>query len=343
MASLTICVFSGGVLMLELGVLLPSADPVLAAPAAFAVGWAARIMFLDRQARAIRREFGKYLAPALIERMLDQRTLPELGGESRDVTIMFADLSGFTRLSTEIPERQLMQVLNEYLDRCAGIVQRSGGYVDKFIGDAVMAVWNAPADLPHHAREAVLAGLEITRAVDQIHAANTAAGKPGLKIKISINTGTAIVGNVGSRDRMNYTVVGSAVNVAARMEDLPRIFATPVVLGTATAQAVEEDFVILPVATVRLEGIGETMEIYAPLVPSNEATVTLRALIEEYARARSLADAGRIRQAMEVWDRLARLDWPGSGPSGAMLRQVSGRREAESSEPLRLKTDGLAS
>ncbi len=343
MILLTLGVFAGGVLMLELGILLPSADPVLAAPAAFAIGWAARISLLDRQARAIRREFGKYLSPALIERMIDQRSLPELGGESREVTVMFADLSGFTRLSTEVPEKQLMQVLNEYLDRCATIVQRSGGYVDKFIGDAVMAIWNAPADLPHHARDAVFAGLEITRAVDEIHAANVAAGQPGLRIKVAINTGMAIVGNIGSRDRMNYTVVGSAVNAAARMEDLPRIFATPVILGEATARAVADDFVLLPVAAVRLEGIGETMEVYAPLVPMAAASVTLRALLEEYARARRLADAERTRQALEIWDRLSRLDWPGAGPSGAMLRRTAEKQEGEGVAPLRLRTDGLAS
>ena len=341
--ALTLGVFAGGVLMLEIGILLPSSDPVLAAPAAFAVGWAARISLLDRQARAIRREFGKYLSPALIERMIDQRSLPELGGESRELTVMFADLSGFTRLSTEVPEKQLMQVLNEYLDRCAGIVQRSGGYVDKFIGDAVMAIWNAPAELPNHPREAVLAGLEMTRAVDEIHAANVAAGQPGLRIKIAINTGTAIVGNVGSRDRMNYTVVGSAVNVAARMEDLPRIFETPVILGEATARAVADDFVLLPVATVRLEGIIQGMEIYAPLVMMAEASVTLRALMEEYARARRLADAGRTRQALEIWERLSRLDWPGAGPSGAMLRRIAERQEGDDTPGLRLRTDGLAS
>jgi adenylate cyclase len=148
---------------------------------------------------------------------------------------------------------------------------------------------------------------------------------------------------VGSRDRMNYTVVGSAVNVAARMEDLPRIFATPVILGEATARAVADDFVLLPVAAVRLEGIGQTMEIYAPLVPMAEASVTLRALLEEYARARRLADAGHTRAALESWERLSRLDWPGAGPSGAMLRRTTERQEGDGRAALRLRTDGLAS
>src|SRR5690606_31610005 len=142
----------------------------------------------------------------------------------------------FTRLSTELPEKELFAVLNDYLDACARIVQEHGGYVDKFIGDAVMAIWNAPAELPDHARRAVSAGLAMSRAVDAIGEASAARGRPGLKIKVAINTGPALVGNIGSRERMNYTVVGSAVNLAARLEDLPRVFDCRVIIGETTAR-----------------------------------------------------------------------------------------------------------
>ena len=324
---LTLAVFTAGVLLLENGILVHSSDPLVAGPAAFAAGWAVRISLLDRQARSIRREFGRYLAPALIERMIDQDTVPELGGESRTVTVMFADLSGFTRLSSEVPEKELFQVLNEYLDRCAGIVQAHGGYVDKFIGDAVMAIWNAPADLPDHPRQAVVAGLAMSRAVDEIRAASEAAGRPGFRIKVAINTGPAIVGNIGSRERMNYTVVGSAVNVAARLEDLPRIFDCRVIMGGSTARAVADDFVVLPVAAVRLEGIAEPTEIYCPLAATGEADGSLRALVEEYARARRLVGSGRLREAVDIWDRLAAADWPGAGPSAVMLRRTMEQRD----------------
>ncbi len=185
--------------------------------------------------------------------------------------------------------------------------------------------------------------MRITRAVDEIHAANVAAGQPGLRIKISINTGAAIVGNVGSRDRMNYTVIGSAVNVAARMEDLPRIFETPVVMGEGTMRAVADDFVILPVAAVRLEGWARRTRSMRPWRRSLRRSVTLRALLEEYARARNLAESGRVRQALEIWERLSKLDWPGAGPSGAMLRWTAEQRDGESGAALRLRTDGLAS
>jgi hypothetical protein len=161
-------------------------------------------------------------------------------------------------------------------------------------------------------------------------------------MKIALNTGAAIVGNVGSRERMNYTVIGSAVNVAARMEDLPRVFATPVVMGEATARAVADDFVILPIAAVRLEGIEEMQEIYAPIAPIASASVTIRALMEEYARARRLAASGKDLQAAEIWERLSQLEWAGAGPAGAMLRR-SAERTGEAPATLRLRSDGLAS
>jgi class 3 adenylate cyclase/CHASE2 domain-containing sensor protein len=327
---LAVSAVAGGVVLLENGVLLASADPLMAGPAFFAAGWSIRIWMLDRQARSIRREFGRYLSPALIARMIDQERVPELGGESRTVTVMFADLSGFTRLSTKLPERELFSILNEYLDRCAGIVQRHGGYVDKFIGDAVMAIWNAPADMTEHPRQAVLAGLAMSRAVDEIREASAGKGRPGLKLKVAINTGPALVGNIGSRERMNYTVVGSAVDLAARLEDLPRVFDTRVIVGEATARAVERDFVLLPVAAVRLEGIQEPVEIYSPLAPADEADGSLRALVDEYARARRLLQDGRLREALEVWDRLATADWPGSGPSAIMLRRSMEERDRAS-------------
>ncbi len=327
--ALTLAVFAGGVLLLQNGMLLASSDPLLAGPAAFAAGWAARTWLLDREARSIRREFGKYLAPALIESMIDEDRLPQLGGELRIVTVMFADLSGFTSLSSAIAEKELFKVLNEYLDRCASIVQEHGGYVDKFIGDAVMAIWNAPADLPDHPLKAVLAGLHMSREVDRIYNANIAAGRPGLRIKVAINTGPALVGNIGSRERMNYTVVGAAVNLAARLEDMPRIFDAATIMGEATARAIEDDFLVLPVAAVPLQGLNELTEIYCPLVPAGEADSTLKGLVRDYAQARSLTDAGRLREALEIWQALAATDWPGAGPSAVMLGRAMERRDQQ--------------
>lgn len=331
-AALMLAIFGGGVVLLETGWLLDSADPLLAAPVFFTVAWAVRITLLDRKARAIRRDFGRYLAPALVERMVEQDQVPRLGGELREVTVMFADLSGFTRLTAELPKDELLAILNEYLDICVGIVETHGGYVDKFIGDAVMAVWNAPADLADHARHAVEAGLAMSQAIDRLGGAfgrrgvgETADGtekQHGPILKVAINTGPALVGNIGSRERMNYTVIGTTVNLAARLEDAPRSFDCDVILGEQTARAVEGEFLLLPVAAIPLAGFSEPVEIFSPLLPAGEAGAKLDAQIAEYARARKLAEAGEVSAAAEIWRRLAADDWPGAGPSAVMLQRI---------------------
>lgn len=338
-ASLLLALFAVGVVLLERGWLLDSADPLLAAPAFFVIGWAARITLLDRRARAIRRDFGRYLAPALVERMIEQGQAPRLGGESREVTVMFADLSGFTRLTAELPERELLATLNEYLDICVRIVEAHGGYVDKFIGDAVMAVWNAPADLADHALHAVRAGLRMARAVDEIGGAIGSSGGEdgntgqGPILKVAINTGPALVGNVGSRERMNYTVIGATVNLAARLEDVPRSFGCDVIMGEQTARAVDREFVLLPIASISLAGISLPVEIFSPLVPASDATAELHAQVADYARARQLAEAGKPSAAAEIWQQLATVDWPGAGPSAAMLQQMACSDEPAEGKP----------
>lgn len=319
---LALTLFAGRVVLLEEGVLLASADPLLAALVFFIAGWVVRVWLLDRQARAIRRAFGRYLAPALVQRMVEQDATPELGGESRMVTVMFADLTGFTRLSGTVDERALFRVVNDYLDRCARIVREHDGYVDKFVGDAVMAIWNAPAEQADHARLAVEAGLAMEREVDALRVSAAAAGRPGLKIKIAINTGPALVGNVGSRERMNYTVLGATVNVASRLEELPRIFDTPVVLGESTARAVEDAFALLPVASARLDGVTDPVEIFSPLAAAGACDDRLRGLILDYGHARKLAGAASFDEAIAIWQRLAAEDWPGAGPSAVMLRRA---------------------
>src|SRR5690625_3563241 len=206
--------------------------------------------------------------------MIEQGQPPRLGGESREVTVMFADLSGFTRLTAELPEHELLATLNEYLDTCVRIVEAHGGYVDKFIGDAVMAVWNVPVRLADHAPRAVAAGLEMARAVNEIGGAIGRGGGaeghrgPGPILKVAINTGPVLVGNVGSRERMNYTVIGATVNLAARLEDIPRRFDCDVIMGQQTARAVDRDFVLLPVAAVSLAGIPRRVEIFSALAPA---------------------------------------------------------------------------
>ena len=230
------------VLALLADIWLDMANGILALAAAAITAYLVRFLVVERSRRFIYNAFGHYLHQTLVERLAHGASTLKLGGESRDVTIMFADLSGFTALSGKLGPEALVEMTNAYLKRIAEAVDESGGYVDKFIGDAVMAIWNAPADALDHPAQGVAAALDIARRIEAARRAALARGEHAFDIKIGINTGPAVVGNVGSDKRFNYTAIGEAVNIAARLEGLPGVYGCRVVIGPETAARIEGHF-----------------------------------------------------------------------------------------------------
>ncbi|MFN3262337.1 MAG: adenylate/guanylate cyclase domain-containing protein [Pikeienuella sp.] len=322
--------FAGAAAALEAGVLAPAARPGLAALLGFGIGWAGRLLLLDRRARALRDSFSRYLAPSLVDRMLSQERLPALEGEPREVTVMFADLSGFTALSEKVNSGELeatvlTATVNAYLSIIAAEVERSGGYVDKFIGDAVMALWNAPVEAPDHARAAVRAAVAIRELVPAAGRRDRARNLPAFAVKIGVNAGPAIVGNVGTETRMNYTAIGDAVNLAARLEGLCSTFGTEIVLGPGVAAASAEDFDMLEIAPIRVKGRREPASVFTPLAKGSEP-----ARIAAFAAALALWRTARFGEARAAWEALTEGAWPGAGAAAAMARFA---REAEAGPP----------
>lgn len=172
----------------------------------------------------MRAMFGSYLSPVVINQMVDSGQSPELGGIEAEVTAYFSDIQGFSSFSEELKPPQLVALLNEYLTACTDIIQEQGGTLDKYIGDAVVAMFGAPVPLPDHAFKACLAGLLVQRKLDELRARWTAAGDEWpqmvkeMRTRIGANTGTCMIGNMGSRTRFDYTMMGDNVNLAARME-----------------------------------------------------------------------------------------------------------------------------
>jgi len=323
MISLVAAAFFAAVAALEAGYFLPVSWAVAVAPVGFLGGYGLRLRLLDRKSNLIRQEFGRYLSPVLVEQMVVSGQMPELGGEERDVTVMFADLTGFTAASERLGSEELMTVLNRYLDAVAGVIRDRDGYVDKFIGDAVMAIFNAPAPLDDHSAEAVRAAHEICRLVAAMEAEDTELGRQGFAIKIGISSGPATVGNVGSRDRVNYTVVGETVNLAARFEGLPSLFRTPIVIGPVAAERNADTCPLLRLASIQVKGKSEGVDIYAPLDAGPGEGKAIAALIDRYSAALAAFENGSFDVAAAGWDKLAMLDWPGAGPSAAMAEEAS--------------------
>jgi adenylate cyclase len=242
-----------------------------AAGAAVVILWLALSRYVREQTqrRRVRSAFSHYLSPVMVERLSRNRGLVRLGGERRVLTVLFSDVRDFTTLSeqfTEEPER-LTQLLNRYLTEMSTAVLAFGGTIDKYIGDALMAFWNAPIEQPQHALSACLAALDMRR---RLHRFNLELGKEyaargmpftPIEMGVGINTGPCFVGNLGSEQRFSYSVLGDTVNVAARLEGQTKVYGVRTVIGEATQAAVRQ-LATLPLDSILLKGKTEPVLVY---------------------------------------------------------------------------------
>ncbi|HEV2604720.1 MAG TPA: adenylate/guanylate cyclase domain-containing protein, partial [Microvirga sp.] len=220
----------------------------------------------DRDKRFVREAFGRYLAPELLAELEGSHDKLKLGGELRDMTILFMDIRDFTPISERLSAEELIEFLNTLFTPLTEAIQSERGTVDKYIGDSVMAFWNAPLDVPDHAARACAAALKMTAIVEQMNREDAfgfaARGYPDLKVKIGIglNTGEACVGNMGSERRFNYSVVGDAVNTAARIESSCKAVGASVLISEATAAAAGT-FAALEAGEVPLKGKSHAVKL----------------------------------------------------------------------------------
>ncbi|MBX9683942.1 MAG: adenylate/guanylate cyclase domain-containing protein [Hyphomicrobium sp.] len=232
----------------------------------------------------IRSAFSHYLAPSLVADLVRNHDKLKLGGETRTVTLLFADVRGFSRISERMAAEDLIRFVNRLFTPLTETILRNGGTIDKFMGDAVMAFWNAPTDDPDHARKACRTALQMLDDVAQLNAdlmaeAETlgAVHEP-IRIGIGINTGACVVGNVGSPERFDYSVLGDVVNVAARFEEATKTAGADIIIGEATAVAVAE-FDIQDAGTVTLRSKDRPEKIFALL--GDESSVRICKIARE--------------------------------------------------------------
>ncbi len=260
--------------------LLPAAAAVAVYGAAALAGYA----FVRRRARQTRAMFAQYVPPAVVSRLIAQPELMRLGGEAREVTLMFTDLANFTTLSEQLSAEQTVEVLTAYFNAMTPIVHATGGTVDKFIGDAVMAFWGAPLDDPQHAEHAVTAAISMQQAMQVLVADLRARGLPPIHMRIGLHTGRVVVGNVGSEQRFSYTAIGDAVNLAARLEGANKAFGTGILLSAATAAQLPSSVALRALDDVVVKGKTEPVRVFTPCDDAAVRDASLAALSAFHAR-----------------------------------------------------------
>jgi adenylate cyclase len=186
----------------------------------------------------------------------------QLGGERRDLTILFSDIRGFTTISEASEPEAVVEMLNEYLTRMVEILLAHGGTLDKFIGDAVMGFWNAPAADPDHPRHAVECALEMIEETARLRDRWSAEGKAAIRIGIGINTGDAVVGNIGAEKVFGYTVIGDAVNLASRLEGTNKQYGTEIIISEFTLARIDSTFETVYLDEVKVKGKERAVRIY---------------------------------------------------------------------------------
>lgn len=216
----------------------------------------------SREKRWLRQAFSRYVSPEVVETIVAHPQRLELGGEEVEATVLFADLEGFTSLSEHMPPRQLIQLLNEYFTPMTEIVLAHQGMLDKYIGDALMALWGAPVPLADHALLGCRAALEMQRAMSRLQAVWGERGLPLLTARLGLHSGPVVAGNVGSRERFNYTVLGDTVNLASRLEGVNKVYGTRILLSETTARLVEGRLLLRELDRVQVKGRGQPLTIY---------------------------------------------------------------------------------
>ena len=292
---------------------LPLIEPLISGVAALGATIGYRFVIADRGKRLLRQSFALYLAPAVIEKLLASNKPPARGGEMREVTVYFSDIAGFSSIAERIPATELVPAINAYFSAMAEVIERHGGFVDKYIGDAIVAVFGAPLDDPDHAANGVRAALQCAERLATLdYGAGTLRGT--LRQRIGLNSGQALVGNIGSQRRFNYTVMGDTVNLASRLEQSNKLYGTTILAADATVALSGSTFVWRELDTIRVKGRTQPVRIFEPLGIDGQVAPDLLCRMQAYAEGLKYYRARDFARAAEQLARVA-----GDDPASALL------------------------
>lgn len=250
------------------------------------------------------KSFARYVPMALIQKMMITGSVAEVSGESRELTILFTDIRSFTSIAEKMSARELMFYLSEYFEMITNIIVSKGGTLDKYVGDAVMSFWGAPYDDKNHALHTCQCALMIQEGLDRLNKAWKQKGLPELSLRFGINSGHAVVGNVGSKYRLSYTAMGDSVNLSNRLEELNKQYGTTILVGEDTYRAVSDQFLFRMVDFVETRGKKESVFIYELLQRQNckYSAQELKVINTKFREAFNVYQVGEWQRAIDMFN-----------------------------------------
>jgi len=282
----------------------------------------------ESEKRHIREAFGLYLNPELARRVSEQPELLELGGQKRSLTVLFSDIRGFTSISEKLEPEALVELLNVYLGEMTDVIFERDGTLDKYIGDAIMAVWGAPVAQPDQAARACLAAVEMMERMDGLATEFAGRGWPVLEIGIGLHAGEMVVGNMGSERRLSYTVVGDNVNVGSRLEGLTKLYGASIIASEEVLAAADGAVVARELDLVQVKGKARPVRIFEVLGRGQEGE-RWALLRERFGAALAAYRERRWDDALQAFETVL-ADLPDDGPSKLYAERC---RRFQSAEP----------
>ncbi len=285
-----------------------------------------RYMTEERERKKVRGAFQYYLSPPVIEQLLKNPDKLKLGGEKKDLTVLFSDIRGFTSFSEGMSPEGLVKFLNGYLSKMTDIVFQYDGLLDKYIGDAIMAVWGAALEQPDHARQACFTALAMVHELQDLRKKWAAEGLPELNIGVGINTGPMVVGNMGSDRRFNYTVMGDSVNLGSRLEGLNKVYGTCIIASEMTWERVQDEVLGRELDLVRVKGKGKPVRIYELLALKAKANAEQMGLVHDFQSGLAEYRKGNWDGAVKIFSALL-SNYPHDGPSKLYVERCRALKE----------------
>jgi adenylate cyclase len=289
--------------------------------AQFWAGLTLQKSFQKKRTAFITTVFGKYVSPAVVKNLVKGDLSLSMEGQHKELSILFTDLRNFTAISEKLGAQETGRLLNDYFDRMIPLIFEHEGTLDKLMGDAIMAFFGAPLEVPMHPVKAAETALAMLESLDRWQAETTAEKVFPLRVGIGINTGDVTVGNLGSRDFMDYTIIGDAVNLASRLEGLNKVYGTRILLGEKTATTLDERFLLRELDLVRVKGKEVPERIYELMGWRSGAEPSLLSMVAAFSAGLAGFRRQQWSEARGYFGQVRNL-FPEDGPAGLYLERI---------------------